>query len=527
MFMAKAAIEASAEPILKLTHVYKAFTGIQALRDVEFEVRPGEIHALIGENGAGKSTLMKIVSGVHRPDAGTILMDGKPAEITNPLDAQKLGIAAIYQEATLFPDLDIAENIYMGHQPVIGPTRAIVWRRMYDQAGASLRSLGVQLDPRTKVRGLTIAQMQMVEIAKALSFNARVLIMDEPTAALTLYEVADLFAIARRLREAGTAVIFISHRLDEVFQLADRVTVLRDGQYVGTCNVRDITQDEMIRMMVGRHLNDLFPKIEVPRGEVMLRVEGLSRTGLFRDIGFELHRGEILGLAGLVGARRTEVAQSIFGIDPPESGKVWVEGKEARIRNPADAMKLGIAYVPEDRQQHGLVLPMNITHNVTLPILEEYTRLGWLNQQREANVASEMSNKLEVRAAGLWQKARELSGGNQQKVVLAKWLSVRPRILILDEPTRGIDVGAKAEVHALMSRLAETGIGILMISSELPEVLGMSDRIIVMCEGRLTGEFERSEATQEKVMTAAVARDKITPETAPAPVPVGSQVGDA
>jgi len=283
----------------------------------------------------------------------------------------------------------------------------------------------------------------------------------------------------------------------------------------------------MIRMMVGRHLNDLFPKIEVPRGEVMLRVEGLSRTGLFRDIGFELHRGEILGLAGLVGARRTEVAQSIFGIDPPESGKVWVEGKEARIRNPADAMKLGIAYVPEDRQQHGLVLPMNITHNVTLPILEEYTRLGWLNQQREANVASEMSNKLEVRAAGLWQKARELSGGNQQKVVLAKWLSVRPRILILDEPTRGIDVGAKAEVHALMSRLAETGIGILMISSELPEVLGMSDRIIVMCEGRLTGEFERSEATQEKVMTAAVARDKITPETAPAPVPVGSQVGDA
>jgi rhamnose transport system ATP-binding protein len=498
--------EAQQQPILSLTNIHKAFAGVQALAGANFELRPGEIHALVGENGAGKSTLVKVITGVHQPDAGEILFRGEPVTIPNPLAAQRLGIAAIYQEATLFPDLDVAENIFMGHHPTRPLTRSIAWRQLYEQAAQPLRALGVDLDPHTRVRGLTVAQLQMVEIAKALSFNAQVLIMDEPTSALTLHEVADLFRIARQLRDADTAIIFISHRLDEVFEIADRVTVLRDGHYVGTRDVKDVTHDDVIRMMVGRTLDTLFPKMEVERGEVMLRVEGLTKEGMFENISFELHKGEILGLAGLVGARRTDVAQAIFGVAPADGGKIRVNGQVANIRNPKDALALGIAYVPEDRQQHGLVLPMNLTHNVTLPILQEFASLGWLDQPAEARQAQEFADRLEVRAAGLWQRVRELSGGNQQKVVLAKWLSARPRILILDEPTRGIDVGTKAAVHQLMSTLASQGLAILMISSELPEILGMSDRVLVMCEGRVTGHFTRAEATQEKIMAAATAR---------------------
>jgi rhamnose transport system ATP-binding protein len=497
---------AQREPILKLTNIHKAFGGVQALAGAEFELRPGEIHALVGENGAGKSTLIKVITGVHLLDAGEILFRGEPVTVANPLIAQRLGIAAIYQEATLFPDLDIAENIFMGHHPVRPFTRRVAWRRMYEQAAQPLQALGVALDPRTRVRGLTVAQLQMVEIAKALSFNAQVLIMDEPTSALTLHEVADLFRIARQLRDAGTAIIFISHRLDEVFELADRVTVLRDGHYVGTREVSEVTHDDLIRMMVGRTLDDLFPKIDVERGDVVLRVEGLTKEGLFEDVSFELHRGEILGVAGLVGAMRTDVARALFGVEPADGGSIWVDGQQARIQHPEDALSLGIAYVPEDRQQHGLVLPMNITHNVTLPILQNFANMGWLNQEAEAQTAGDFANQLDVRAAGLWQRARELSGGNQQKVVLAKWLAARPRILILDEPTRGIDVGTKAAVHELMSTLASQGLAILMISSELPEILGMSDRILVMCEGRVTGHFTQDEATQEKIMAVATVR---------------------
>ena len=508
--------EAQQKPILQLTNIHKAFAGVQALAGADFELRPGEIHALVGENGAGKSTLVKVITGVHQPDAGEIVFCGEPVTIHNPLAAQRLGIAAIYQEATLFPDLDVAENIFMGHHPVLPLTRSIAWRQLYEQAAQPLRALGVDLDPHARVRGLTIAQLQMVEIAKALSFNAQVLIMDEPSSALTLHEVADLFRIARQLRDAGTAIIFISHRLDEVFEIADRVTVLRDGHYVGTRDVKDVTHDELIRMMVGRSLDTLFPKIEVERGELMLRVEGLTQEGMFENISFELHKGEILGLAGLVGARRTDVAQAIFGVAPADGGEIWVNGQVVNIRNPKDALALGVAYVPEDRQQHGLVLPMNITHNVTLPILQEFASLGWLDQEAEARQAQEFADRLEVRSAGLWQRARELSGGNQQKVVLAKWLSARPHILILDEPTRGIDVGIKAAVHQLMSTLASQGLAILMISSELPEILGMSDRVLVMCEGRVTGHFTRAEATQEKIMAAATARTLRHEAAAPA-----------
>jgi rhamnose transport system ATP-binding protein len=355
-----------------------------------------------------------------------------------------------------------------------------------------------------------------VEIAKALSFKAQVLIMDEPTSALTLHEVADLFRIARQLRDAGTAIIFISHRLDEVFELADRVTVLRDGRYVDTRVVKDVTRDELIRMMVGRTLDTLYPKLEVEQGEVALRVEALTKEGMFENVSFELHKGEILGLAGLVGARRTDVAQAIFGVNPADGGHIWVDGQPAHIRKPKDAMALGIAYVPEDRQQHGLVLPMNITQNVSLPILQEFATMGWVNEKTEAEQAQKLTSQMEVKAAGLWQRARELSGGNQQKVVLAKWLLAQPRILILDEPTRGIDVGTKAAVHQLMSTLASQGLAILMISSELPEILGMSDRVLVMCEGRVTGEFTRAEATQEKIMAAATARTLRHEAAAPA-----------
>lgn len=516
--------DAQRESILKLTNIHKAFGGVQALVGANFELRPGEIHALVGENGAGKSTLVKVITGVHQLDAGEIVFHGEPVSIANPLVAQRLGIAAIYQEATLFPELDIAENIFMGHHPVRPFTRRVAWRQMYEQAAQPLRALGVDLDPHTRVRELTFAQLQMVEIAKALSVNAQVLIMDEPTSALTLHEVADLFRIARQLRDAGTAIIFISHRLDEVFELADRVTVLRDGHYVGTRDVSGVTHDELIRMMVGRTLDDLFPKMDVERGEVVLRVEGLTKEGMFEDVSFELHRGEILGLAGLVGAMRTDVGRALFGVEPADSGSIWVNGQQAPIRHPKDALALGIAYVPEDRQRHGLVLPMNITQNVTLPILQEFANMGWLDQQAEAQEAQEFASQLDVRAAGLWQRVRELSGGNQQKVVLAKWLAARPRILILDEPTRGIDVGTKAAVHELMSTLASQGIAILMISSELPEILGMSDRILVMCEGRVTGHFTRAEATQEKIMAAATARTLGQEAATPAGQTTHSQV---
>ncbi|MEW5959296.1 MAG: sugar ABC transporter ATP-binding protein [Chloroflexota bacterium] len=490
------------DPILRMSNISKNFAGVQALRGVDFDLYPGEVHAILGENGAGKSTLIKIITGVHQPNGGEIFLRGQPVHFADPLESRQHGIAAIYQEPSLFPDLDIAENIFVGRQPMRGG-RQIAWGQMYGQAGELLDSLGVELNPRTRARDLSVAQQQMVEIARALSVHAKILIMDEPTSSLTLAEVADLFRIARQLREGGTAIVFISHRLEDLFELADRVTVLRDGQYVGTKLMAGVTTEELIRMMVGRTLADLFPKQAVEAGEVALKVEGLSREGVFADVSFELRQGEILGMAGLVGAGRTDVARTIFGIAPATSGAIRINGQVVKIADPQQAMNLGLAYVPEDRQHHGLILRMNISHNITLPILSAYARAGWVNTSRELQSAQQSAAQMEVKAASIWQKARELSGGNQQKVVLAKWLATRPRILILDEPTRGIDVGTKAAVHGLMSELAAQGMAILMISSELPEILGMSDRIIVMREGRVTGQFSRAEATQEKIMLAA------------------------
>jgi len=490
------------ENILELKNISKSFSGVEVLHNVSFELRPGEVHALLGENGAGKSTLVKIITGVHYPDKGEILLNGEPVHFSDARESRQAGIAAIYQELSLFPDLDVAENIFAGRQPVTLGGR-VDWRKLYAEAGKLLESLGVKLDLKQKARTLSIAQQQMVEIARAFSINAQILIMDEPSSSLTLHEVDDLFRLVRRLRAEGTAIIFISHRLEELFSLADRVTVLRDGSYVDTRSMKDVTRDDLIRMMVGRTITNLFPKQDVQAGDVVLKVENLTRAGSFQDVSFELRRGEILGLAGLVGAGRTNVARAIFGVEPASGGRIQVEGRDVVITSPQQAIGLGLAYVPEDRQLHGLIPAMSLTPNISLPMLDHYAQLGWLRDKSERKSAYDAALQMEVRANNIWQLARELSGGNQQKVVLAKWLSTNPGILILDEPTRGIDVGTKAAVHGLMSKLASEGMAILMISSELPEILGMSDRVIVMREGHVTGHFSRAEATQEMIISAA------------------------
>lgn len=490
--------------ILKLENITKTFPGTLALDKVNFDLETGEVHALTGENGAGKSTLIKIISGIYQPDSGSIYLNGNLVNLKNTLFAQKHGIASIYQEPTIFPDLSVAENIYMGHQECSPITKRLNWKKMYYNAEQLLESLGLDLDPRTKVRNLSAAEQQLAEIVKALSLNSQILIMDEPTSALTLNEVTSLFKIIKHLKSLGKSIIFISHRIEEIFEIADRVTVLRDGHYISTNNISTVTVDELIKMMIGRTLNELFPKKFAKRGEPILKVEAFSKERQFHDITFKLHKGEILGFYGLIGAGRSELARAIFGLESPDSGKIFVNGEQVHVRNPRMTMKHGVAYLPEDRQHQGLILQMNITNNITLPILDQFIKMGLVDTGKEAGVAKKYADMLDVRASGLWKKVMQLSGGNQQKVVLAKWLATNPQILILDEPTRGIDVGAKASVHKFMSELVSQGIGIIMISSELPEILGMSDRIIVMCEGRITGEFTREEASQEKIISAAV-----------------------
>jgi rhamnose transport system ATP-binding protein len=497
-------------PVLSGHNLSKSFGGVKALQNVEFAAFAGEVHAILGENGAGKSTLIKCFTGFYQPDEGEIQVEGRTVAFADPRDARQAGIAAIYQEPSLFPDLDITENIFVGRQLTAAGGR-IAWRRMVEEARGLLATLGVHLDPGTKARYLSVAEQQMVEIARALSIDAKILIMDEPTSSLTLAEVAELFRIVRQLRANGTAILFISHRLEELFELADRVTILRDGRYVGTQPMANVTTERLIEMMVGRTLADLFPKQAVTPGKVLLEVANLSRAGVFDDISFEVRAGEIVGLAGLVGAGRTDVAQSIFGAAPATGGVIKIGGKPVTITSPQAAMALGLAYVPEDRQHHGLLLPMTISQNITLPNLRHFARFGWLDQRAEQRDAVTAADQMEVKRRSVTQKANELSGGNQQKVVLAKWLATNPRILILDEPTRGIDVGTKSAVHALMSQLAAQGIAILMISSELPEILGMSDRVLVMREGRLTGHFSRGEASQEKIMQAATVGQALAP----------------
>jgi rhamnose transport system ATP-binding protein len=449
-----------------------------------------------------------MLAGIHQPDQGTLRINGQETVLDGPLAARERGIAVIHQHPTLFPDLDVAENIYMGRQPRDRLGR-IDWRGMYAAVDQLLATLGEEINVRAPVRALAVADQQLVEIAKALSLNARVLIMDEPTASLSAREVDRLFAIVRRLRDQGVAILFVSHRLDEVYALCDTITVFRDGAHVVTAPTAELSTEETIRAMVGRRLEALFPKEDATIGDVLLRVQGLTQAGVFRDISFELRRGEILGLFGLVGAGRTEVARVLFGADQADSGTIELDGRPVRITSPSAALRLGIGYVPEDRHALGLVLEHPIAANVSLPILSRLADGFLLNRRRERELATDFATRLQVKASSVDQLVAALSGGNQQKVVIAKWLATDPKVLILDEPTRGIDIGAKAEVHRIISHLAAEGMGILLISSELPEVLAMADRVIVMHEGRVTGEFKRGAANQETVMYAATGQDEL------------------
>ncbi|CAN5719343.1 sugar ABC transporter ATP-binding protein [soil metagenome] len=487
-------------PILEMRHIAKRFDTTKALDDVSLSLYPGEIHALLGENGAGKSTLIKIMTGIYQPDQGEILLDGQPIQIRSSVEAQTHGIAAIYQEPMIFPDLNVAENIFISHRDRGAILR---WSKLYEDAEAILAKLDVKLDVRQPARGLTVGAQQIVEVAKAISLQVRVLIMDEPTAALSAHEVAQLFKLANTLRNQGVAILFISHRMEEVFEIADRVTVFRDGKFISSRPRAEVTSEIDIRDMVGRKMEDFFAKRQTERGELLMAVQGLSKKNVFADINFEVYRGEVLGFAGLVGARRTDVGLALFGIEPADAGEIHLKGQAVKIRTPEQALQLGIAYVTEDRRQLGLSMPMSITTNISLPKLREYlSALGLIKHKAEVATAEQYRQRLSIRTPSVAVDVGKLSGGNQQKVMLSKWLNTRPQLLILDEPTRGIDVGAKAEVHHIISDLAAQGLGIILISSDLPEVLAMSDRILVMREGRQIDIFTRAEATQEKVLTA-------------------------
>ncbi len=489
-------------PALELREVAKAFGAVIALRSGSLILRRGSIHALVGENGAGKSTLVKIVAGLYQRDAGLFLLEGRPADFRNTAEAKAAGIAVIYQEPTLFPDLTVTENVFMGRQPV-GRFGRIDRKAMRAEVVGLMRRLGVRIDPDRPAEGLSIADQQIIEIAKAISLDAKVLIMDEPTAALSGVEVERLFTVARGLRDEGRALLFISHRFDEVFGLCDTITVMRDGAYISTDPTADTDVAATVRRMVGRDVHDLFPKTEAEIGEPLLEVSGLTMPGMFSDISFTVRAGEIVGLAGLVGAGRSEVARAVFGVDPYASGSVTLAGRPVPPRDPSAAMSRGLALVPEDRRRQGLVIDSTVGQNITAAIRRPLAKLGLITTAVENASARVWASRLEVKTRALDAVAGTLSGGNQQKVVLGKWLATNPKVLIIDEPTRGIDVGTKAEVHRMMSELAGQGLGILMISSELPEVLGMADRVLVMREGRITAEIARRDATSESVMHAA------------------------
>jgi rhamnose transport system ATP-binding protein len=490
--------------ILKLTGITKTFGGVKALKGVSFDLRAGEVHALIGENGAGKSTLIKIITGAHTADHGTVEIQGQLQDAIDPARAKALGIAAIYQQPALFPDLTVAENIALGLEPG-GSWRRVRWKERRARARRLLDRIGAAIDPDREVRRLSMPEQQLVEIARALGAEARILIMDEPTASLSDKEVANLLRVIRDLKTHGVGIIYISHRLEELPQVADRATALRDGALVGTRPLAEVTRAELIRMMVGRELSAVFPKLVVDQGETVLEVRSLyCRAAGVRDVNLNLRAGEILGLAGLVGAGRTELAGVLFGLTPADGGEIRLQGRPVVIDTPERAVELGIAHVPEDRRRHGVILEMPVAANCTLATLRATSTFGLLNLGQEQSIAARFVRQLGIKAPKLQTPVGNLSGGNQQKVALARWLAASPKLLILDEPTQGVDVGAKAEIHRLMSELASKGMAILMISSELPEILGMSDRIAVMHEGTVAGTLDRAGATQEAILELAL-----------------------
>ena len=500
----KGAGASMSEPILRVEGISKGFPGVQALKDVHLEVRSGEVLVLVGENGAGKSTLMKILSGIYTRDEGTIYFEGQPVELTSPLQAQQLGITIIHQELNMMPDLTVAQNIYVGREPQVGPFLSD--RRLNRQTSELLARLGIALDPRESVGDLTVAEQQMVEIAKALSFNAKVLIMDEPTSALTDSEVETLFRLIEQLKANGTGIVYISHRMDELKRLADRVTVLRDGEYIGSLERDEVTIPTVIEMMVGRAIDEgARPTARSHQGEpVVLDVQGLSTKSLLRDVSFQLHQGEILGFAGLMGAGRTETARAIIGADHRDAGTISVAGRPARIHQPEDAVRRGIGYLSEDRKLLGLMLEQDVTFNTVLASLSTYANaIGWMGDRKAKNQTKDYVQQLRVKTPSVNQIVKLLSGGNQQKVVIARWLMRDCDILIFDEPTRGIDVGAKEEIYRLMQQLAAAGKSIIVISSELPEILRVANRIAVFANGRITGTLRNEDASQEKIMQLA------------------------
>jgi rhamnose transport system ATP-binding protein len=492
------------DSLCKATSIKKSFGGVVALRGVSFELVAGEVHALIGENGAGKSTLIKITTGAHQPDDGTLALGGEIVTHNDPQKARSLGVAAIYQQPALFPDLTVAENIALGLEPP-GGWRRVRWGERRKRARQLLERLSAAIDPDVEAGQLTMPEQQLVEIARALGAKARILIMDEPTASLSEREVERLFRIIGDLRGQGVGILYVSHRLEELARIADRVTVLRDGAVVGTRRTTEVTRSELIRMMVGRELEAVYPKVATAVGEVVLSTHRLGcRASGVADVSLHVRAGEILGLAGLVGAGRTELARVLFGLTPADEGEILLRGKPVVIDSPARAAELGIAYVPEDRRRHGVILDLPVAANVTLAAVSKVARFGWLRFDREADLAAKYVARLGIKTPSVEAAVGNLSGGNQQKVALARWLATGPSVLILDEPTQGVDVGAKAEIHRLMGELVSRGVAILMISSELPEILGMSDRIVVMHGGKVVGAFDRAEATQEKVLEAAL-----------------------
>lgn len=498
-------MSAATAPFLEMRGITKQFPGVLALNKVDLCVYPGRVLALVGENGAGKSTLMKVLSGVHRRDAGEILLEGKSVEITSPLASRQMGISIIYQELSVLNNMDIAENIFVGREKKKKKKNGFVDKKaQHAEARTLLERVGLSIDTHTKTGKLSTAQKQMVEVAKALSFNAKLIIMDEPTSSLTDKETAMLMDIIRKLRDEGVAIVFISHRMNEIFEISDEIAVMRDGEMVKHMITSEVDEAQVIAAMVGRDVQNLFAKEPAQLGEMALEVRNLSTKNFLKDITFNVRAGEIVGFAGLVGAGRSEVMRAVFGIDPRESGEILVKGKPVKIASTIDALRAGMGFVPEDRKEQGLILKMSVRHNTSIAALSSVANGWFINRGAEAALTDEYVSKLKVKTPSNEQKVMNLSGGNQQKVVIAKWLATHPAVLILDEPTRGIDVGAKKEIHALMSEMAQQGVAIIMISSELPEVLGMSDRIYVMHEGRLKGEIDRKDANQEVIMQMAI-----------------------
>ncbi len=491
--------------IIKVENLTKVFPGIKALDNIQLSLRGGEVHALIGENGAGKSTLVKILTGVQPQTSGTVYLNGKPVTFRNAIEAQEAGIAAIHQEASMFPELSVAENIYMGHHLHKGKAGPLDWKKMKKETAELLKKVGLDINPSTLVKNLSVAQRHMIEITKALSMNAQVIIMDEPTSALTNREVEDLYRIIRGLKAEGKAIVFISHKFEEIFEICDYFTVMRDGQYIGEGSIKETSEDEIINMMIGRSIDCMYPEHEAKKGEVLLEVENLAQLGAFKNVSFKLHKGEILGFFGLVGAGRTEVMRTIFGIDEASEGTMKFKGVPYSPKSARDAMKMGMALVPEDRRKQGIVVHQSLTRNISLPSLAKLSsKFGVINSKSENDYVNKNGNEMEIKSAGYHVDVETLSGGNQQKVVLAKWLGTKPELLILDEPTRGIDVATKAAVHDFVAKIADQGVGVIVISSELPEVMGMSDRIVVMHEGKMTGIVEKKDATAESVMRYAI-----------------------